>query len=183
MPPVVVDPLAPIVEELLACLVVRLDDLDAPVCRAFWHPGANAPWDACGDADDGAEGQAWVAVGRVYPSDNFPAETVDAHRCFPRGFAADVTVGILRCAATVDDHGSAPSAAQVTADAVKVSRDRAIALDAIVCCLIGDDADPGEYRMGGWTPLGPDGGCVGGTWTVTVAVPACRCMEIEGEGE
>lgn len=177
----VVDPVAPIVEELLACLVVRLDEVGAPVCRAFWHPGANAPWDACGESGDGAEGQAWVAVSRIYPSDNFPAEMVDAHRCFPRGYAAEVTVGILRCAATIDDQGHAPSAEAVTLDAIKTSRDRAIALDAIVCCFIGDDAEPGEYRMGAWTPLGPDGGCVGGTWTVTVAVDSCRCIDLGGE--
>lgn len=181
MPAPVVDTLAPIVEDLLACLVVRLDELDAPVCRAFWHPGSTAPWDACGTEDGGAEGQAWVAVPRVYPSDNFPTETIDAHRCFPRGFAAEVVVGVLRCAATVDSSGRAPTAEQVTMDALKVSRDRAIALDAIVCCLIGEDADPGEYRLGAWEPLGPNGGCVGGQWTVTVAVDACRCLDI-GEG-
>lgn len=179
---VVVDTVAPIVEHLLACLTVRLDEVGAPVCRAFWHPGATAPWDACGQSDAGAEGQAWVAVNRIYPSDSFPVETIDAHRCFPRGFAAEVTVGVLRCAATIDDHGQAPSADEVTDDALKVSRDRAVALDAIVCCLIGPDADPGEYRLGSWTPLGPDGGCVGGTWTVTVAVPACLCIDLGEDG-
>ena len=182
MAALVVDPLAPIVEKALACLIVRLEEADAPVCRAFWHPGANAPWDACGETGDGAEGQAWIAVPRVYPSDNFPSETIDAHRCFPRGYAAELTVGVLRCAATIDSAGDAPTSEQVTADALKVSRDRALALDAIVCCLIGDDADPGIYRMGAWTPLGPDGGCVGGQWTVTVAVDSCRCIEIGEEG-
>lgn len=177
----VVDTLAPIVEQMLDCLVVRLDDVGAPVCRAFWHPGATAPWDSCGQSAGGAEGQAWVAVPRVWPSDDFPAEMVGPHRCAPRGFAAEMTVGILRCAATVDSSGAPPTSEAVTADALKTSRDRAVALDAIVCCLMGDDADPGTYRLGGWTPLGPDGGCVGGTWSVTVAVPACRCLTI-GDG-
>lgn len=174
----VVDTLAPIIERTLTCLVTRLNDLDVPVRRAFWHPGTTAPWDACGESGDGAEGQVWVAVPRVYPSDNFPVETTAAHRCAPRGFAAELTVGVLRCAAVVDDHGRAPSAEAVTDDALKVSRDRSIVLDAIVCCLMGEDADPGTYRLGGWTPLGPDGGCVGGTWSVTVAVPPCRCLDV-----
>ena len=179
----VVDPLAPIVEVLLACLVVRLEQADAPVCRAFWHPGATAPWDACGESGDGAEGQAWIAAARVFPSDNFPAETGDAHRCIPMGYGVELVVGVLRCAATVDSNGREPSSEAVTEDALKVSRDRQAALEAIVCCLFGDDPDPGNYRLGGWEPLGPQGGCVGGQWRVTVALPACRCPDlVEDEG-
>ena len=182
-PTVVYDPLPAIVEELLGCLEDRLTEIGAPPCRAVWHPGSSVPWDACGTTTAGAEGQAWVAVPRVFPSDNFPAETTDAHRCFPRGYAAEITVGVLRCAATLDEHGRPPPPEDVLADARKQSRDRQASLETIVCCLMGEDADPGIYRLGGWTPLGPDGGCVGGAWTVTVAVDSCRCPDlVEDEG-
>jgi hypothetical protein len=169
------DPLAPVVEALLACLVVRLEQAGAPVCRAFWHPGATAPWDACGESGDGAEGQAWIAVPRVFPSDNFPTETANAHRCIPMGYGVELVVGVLRCASTVDSSGQPPSSEAVSADALKVSRDRHAVLESIVCCLFGDDPDPGNYRLGAWEALGPDGGCVGGQWRVQVALPACRC--------
>jgi hypothetical protein len=176
--PVVVDPLAPVVASLLGCLTERLAVYDVPVCRSFWHPGATAPWDACGTVDGGAEGQAWVAVQRVYPTDRFPAQVAEAHRCVPSGYGAEVVVGILRCAATVDDSGRAPTGDRVTVDAVKVSRDRQIILETIVCCLFGDDPDPGGFRLGAWEPLGPNGGCVGGQWRLDVALPACRCPDL-----
>jgi hypothetical protein len=175
--PTVVDPVAPIVLRLLDCLVDRLDVYGVPVCRSVWHPGATVPWDACGTASGDAEGQAWVAVQRVYPSDRFPTQTADAHRCIPMGYGVELLVGVLRCASVVDDSGRAPSADAVTADAIKTSRDRQLTLEAITCCLIDDD-DPGVYRLGAWEPLGPNGGCVGGQWRLDVAAPACRCPDL-----
>jgi hypothetical protein len=176
------DPVAVIVSGLLGCVDDRLGFYDVPVCRSFWHPGADAPWDACGTTEGGAEGQAWVAVQRVYAADSFPTENAAGQRCVPYGYAADLRVGILRCAATVDGNGRAPSPEQVTVDAVKVSRDRQIALEAITCCFVTEDDDPGIFLLRGWTPLGPQGGCVGGAWDLTVAVPPCPCPPMTGFG-
>jgi hypothetical protein len=174
----VVDPVAPRAARLLNCLTERLELYDVPVCRSVWHPGSTAPWDACGVTAGGAEGQAWVAIERVYATEDFPAEATLAHRCRPSGFAANVVLGVLRCAATLDDQGRPPSPEAVTLDAVKVSRDRAIMLESILCCYVDDNTDPGEFRLGGWEPLGPNGGCVGGQWRATVWVPSCPCPDV-----
>ena len=159
-------------------LVARLDGWSVPVCRKFLAPGAQVPWDSCCECPGGSEGQAWVGVERFYPVAPFPQQDAGAQRCHPREYAADIVVGVLRCAHTVDDRGEAPPEGVVTGDAVKVARDRTIARDALLCGFLGDDADPGTFRLGAWTPLGPSGGCVGGAWQATIAVPACRCLDV-----
>lgn len=157
-------------DELGAALV----QASAPVNRLFVAPGIAAAWDDCCDRSPDGDGQAWVAVERVYPTDPFPLEVVEPMRCGPSEYAAALAVGVLRCAHTVDDRGRSPSAEKVTGDAEEVARDRQAALTAILCGFL-PDADPGTWQLGQWTPLGPDGGCVGGLWRLTVAVGPCPC--------
>ena len=166
------DPLGPRLEVLLACLEDRLNGYGVPVCRAFIHPGSTAPWDACGVAEGGAEGQAWVAAARMSPQ---PIQDA-GQRIRPVEFAAEVVVGVLRCAATVDDHGNPPSVDAVMGDAQKQTRDAAIIREVYECCYVqATDAGTGEFRLGDWEPLGPLGGCVGSQWRATILVPACPC--------
>jgi hypothetical protein len=164
-------------EDLLSCLESVLSKYDAEACRTFIAPGNPPPWDTCCDCGTG-EGMAYVQIASVAPTDNFPSPQTGAMRCPPSGYSAQLVVGILRCAAVLDDQGRAPSSARMTADAAKVHRDRAIVQEALRCCYLAD-ADPGTYVIGTWTPLGPQGGCVGGSTPIQVAVPACRCPEDE----
>lgn len=169
-----VDPLGPRLRLLLACLEDRLDAYGAPVCRAFVHPGATAPWDACGTATDGAEGQGWVGVSSMAPQ---PGQDM-GQRIWPVEFVAEVVVGVLRCAAVVDDHGVPPTVEAVMADAAKQTRDAAIIREVLQCCYVeATDAGTGEFRLGTWEPLGPTGGCVGGQWRANILLPACPCPE------
>lgn len=160
---------------LLTCLEERLE-FYAPTCRTFVAPGGPPAWDACGLVEDGSEGQAWVQLAQVFPSDSFPTQQTGPMRCPPSGYAAQLAVGVLRCAAIVDSEGRPPSSAALNADARKVARDRALVNEAIRCCYL-EDADPGTYTLGAWTPLGPQGGCVGGSTQLTIALAACRCPE------
>lgn len=159
--------------ELLSCVESALAEYDAPACRTFVAPGGSPSWDVCCDCGTG-DGQAWVAISQVYPTDNFPTAQTGGMRCLPSGFGAQLAVGILRCAAVVDDQGRAPSSERLTADAWKVQRDRQIVERALRCCYFAD-ADPGTFTIGSWTPLGPQGGCVGGLTTLQVSVSACAC--------
>lgn len=172
----VADLVLPRAESLLSCVDEALRDYDAPTCRSFLAPGGPPAWDVCCDCGTG-DGQLWVQVAEAFPTDDFPSPVAGANRCPPSGFGARLVVGILRCAAVVDDQGRAPSSERLTADALKVQRDRAIVYEALRCCYL-VDADPGTYQIGSWTPLGPQGGCVGGAVNVTVAAPACRCPEV-----
>ena len=166
-----IDPVVPIVSGLLTCANDELERFGVPVCRAFWAPSGQIPWDACGKTADGAEGQLWVAVESVFPTDSFPSPVAGAHRCTPSGYGLNLQVGVLRCAHTVDDQGNAPSAEQISSDALKVSNDRAILEQAILCCFVDEDTDPGMFRLGNWEPMGPGGGCTGGRWRMAVASP------------
>lgn len=170
------DPVFDRAKRLLDNVDLALDRVNAPACRSFVAPGADAPWDTCCDCPAG-EGQAWVAVSRYFPTESFPDPAAGAHRCHPREYAVELVAAVLRCATVVDDAGQPPSAAAVTDDARKVGRDRQALLEAILCGYVGDDADPGEFRLGEWTPLGPLGGCVGGQWTLTVRAPYCPCPD------
>jgi hypothetical protein len=176
--PTVLDPVAPRLAWLLECLVDRLEHYGVPACRTFLQPGADAPWDACGLSEGGAEGQAWVGIERVYPVRPFPLEDTTEQRCSPYEYAADVVLGVLRCAATLDSNGNPPPVEAVLADSQAQTRDMAIVREALLCCYrLEVDSDPGEFRLGSWEPLGPAGGCVGGQWRATIRVPACPCPD------
>lgn len=162
---------------LLDALQDRFDAAGVPVCRAFLAPGRTAVWDVCCPCGDG-EGQAWVAVPEMFPTDPFPMQDAGPQRCHPREYAVELVVGVLRCAHVVDDHGTPPTAVQMTADALKVARDRKIVRDALLCGLADE---PGTFTLGRWAALGPQGACVGGEWRATMAVPACPCDPLDGE--
>lgn len=169
------DLVLPKVEALLSCLEEKLSEYDAGVCRSFIAPGGSTPWDVCCDCGDN-EGMAWIAITEVFPTDNFPSPQGGAMRCDYAEQGVRLTIGLIRCAATVDDQGRVPSVDQLMADMRKVQRDRGILLEAIKCCYLAD-ADPGSYVIGSWTPLGPNGGCVGGQMTLQISAPTCRCPE------
>ena len=160
---------------LADCLDATLAHYDAPTCRTFIAPSGPPAWDVCCECHEG-EGQAWLQVQRVFATDDFPTEQTGAVRCRPAEFAASVRIGILRCGATIDDQAEVPSAERLTADAFKVQRDRVAMYDALTCCFM-DDAEPGTFVIGAWTPLGPSGGCVGGSIEFTMQFANCRCPE------
>lgn len=160
---------------LLAAAKGRLDNAGVPAARVFIEPGADAVWDTC-CIDGVGEGQLWVATTQVYPATGQLTPDPQPVRCHPTAFAATMIVGLLRCAHTLDDQGHPPTVEQVTEDAEKVARDRTLLRDAILCDA-GPALDTGGFSLGVWQPLGPMGGCVGGQWTLTVALPSCPCEE------
>jgi hypothetical protein len=167
------DPVWLAAENLLSCVEEALSKYDAPACRTFIAPGAAPAWDVCCDCGAG-DGMAWVQIAEVFPSDNFPAVQGAGMRCNYAENGVRFNIAVIRCAAVLDDQGRPPSSERLTADARKVQRDRAIINEAIRCCYL-SDADPGSFVIGTFTPLGPQGGCVGGTTSLQIATPSCRC--------
>lgn len=163
------DRLGPILQDLLDCLTVTLTDCDAAACRYFLSSAPSPAWDDCCDCGDG-EGQAWVALQSIAPGQNGASVT-------PCGFEyiATVQVGVLRCAATLDDAGNAPSAETLTAEALSVWRDAALVRESVLCCFEDLHPDRGDYEMGSWAPFQPQGGCTGGAQTLTIRFTDCRC--------
>lgn len=160
------DPFSQILERALACADAALSP---PVARAALYPGGQVAWDNC---DCG--GQVWVRLISLVPSGN-PINNQGRNLTTPCGvlmWTATIGVGVLRCAATVDDVGNAPTAAQLTADTVQMTTDLADLSAALQCCVA---PQLNKLSMVRWDPLGPDGGCVGGEWQVTALVDNCRC--------
>jgi hypothetical protein len=147
---------------LLDCLCTRLaNTIAGPVCVCTPIPGDQAIADYCGAGPNGV-GQAWVRLSRVFMTRQFP-QPITTAPC-PDGFwAAEYELGVLRCAATLDDEGQPPSPAALAWDAAMATDDAAAVMDTGQCCL-----PKGLPRLvGDWRPM-QGGGCTGGTATVTV---------------
>lgn len=150
---------------LAECLCRELAEAGRPeTCFCGVIGGAIAPLDFCGECDSGACGQAWVRLSSM----SEVQFTVDTGGVGPSTCAtpleATVEVGVTRCAPTMDSEGNPPSMAEQLAAAEAQTADMMAALRAIRCCYDGE----GEMTVESWTPIGPDGICMGGVWSITI---------------
>lgn len=151
-----------VLTDLLDCAEGLVD----PVGRAVVSPDTEAVFDDCCD------GTLWVRVDNIQPG--WPEPEPAPFPCH-RGWTATIEVGIVRCAATVDDQGESPSAEAVTADAYQQNIDRGLLSEAIACCW-----STTAYAVESWVPL-DGGGCIGGVWTIRVRTTDCPCPTGESE--
>ena len=161
----IVWPLALRLAECL-CTAIRNRNLPEP-CFCGVIPGEQVTLDYCTDCDSTGCGMAWVRVAGVAPRQVSFAQPVRATASTSGGCQVAVEavfeVGIVRCAPMLGPDGQPPSlAAQLDATRLQMA-DMAAGLEAAACCFRDRDS-----QVGGWTPLGPQGGCLGGTWFVTV---------------
>lgn len=175
-----VDFVGPTMEALLACSEAALEDAGRPVSRSSLVPGRDVAWDnCCGDGNTG--GQLYVRAVTGFPSGPFPQHNTST-KCDAPFRAWQLAVGVIRCTPTIDDQGNPPSAAALTANTLGVMEDAHALETAIKCCLREAPRVQGVILVA-WTPQGPQGGCVGGEWTVWVNLPACACpAEVNGDG-
>lgn len=164
--------LADAIDELFEC---SLDGIDPPVCRSFKNPGEGAPHDNCEkNRSTGADGQLWIA--HLLSQAGWPSPTGEPTTC-ATPFTETIEIGIVRCAqGKVTDKGTPPPAELVTADAEQQESDRLAIRNAILCCSAIDAKD---LIIGDWVPIDPQGGCVGGVWTVLIRDAGCNCNNIE----
>jgi hypothetical protein len=157
------DMVAPVMEQVLECAAAVLEP---PVARSSLYSGATVAFDDCCD------GQVWVRLVSLTPvlvQDRAQTgRTTTAPGCGVIGWVALLAVGALRCAAVVDDAGHAPAPAVLTAETQQMTADAFALAEALTCCAV--DVTPQR-----WDPIGPEGGCVGGEWTVAVRLDACPC--------
>lgn len=118
------------------------------------------------------EGMAWVRVSAVFPSANFPAQDQIARGCL-MPLAVQLEVGSLFCAPVTEGRSNKPPRMPAMFDSSRIQMAAMAAmLRAIECCL-GREQQKG-VSLGAYTPLGPEGGVVGGSWLVTVAEGVVR---------
>lgn len=167
----------PVLMELHQCLCDEIVAAELPgVCYCDLLPGENVAMEYCGpsceDMDCG-NGQAWVRLVESYPSTNFPNPidfTAQAAVGCDAPLAVTVEMGVARCAPVVSEDrpssGESPTAGQWRETAQLQFADMSAMRRAVQCCMDEKRAVK-KYTLGTYEPFGPEGGCVGGTWTVT----------------
>ena len=149
-------------QAVLDLITEGLHSIPNPPARIVQSPGALPAWDDC------CEGMGYVSVQSVEASG-------PNGNCGPALWQITLAVGVLRCAAVLDDSGAAPSPREISADAAAAVVDLHN-VAAMLHCL--------EYQgaravVQSWTPQGVDGGCHGGQWTAVMRIPACGCLGTE----
>ena len=143
-----------VLADLATCLC---SELNHPTCFCGVLP-AGDPIDMMGDCEGDNCGQAWVRLTTAYPAEavGTPDQTLNNCRA-PLSFEAEI--GVLRCFPVEEMYDSADmlsSAQQQAADIRAMER-------AIRCC---DSLE--EYILGPYTPVGPQGGALGGVFTLSI---------------
>lgn len=154
-------------QAIAACLCAAIQDPEngvPDVCYCGVVPGGTPPAIYSGNCKDKC-GMAWVRLTTAYPSTAVGAASVQPARC-DVGMGMDVEVGMLRCMSVGDDRGNPPPP-QEQIDATELQMaDLLVMWKAILCC----DAIPnGDVILGQYTPVGPEGGLVGGFFTLSMA--------------
>lgn len=164
-----VDKFAAALKGTLAALTTRAADALTPVPRrkVLIAPGQLVAHDDC------CKGQVWARLVSLAPiATNDPGRRPGMDACAVPHFLLTGELGIIRCAATQDNSGKAPSARQVTEDGEQSLEDMSGLLGVLRCTK-------GLRSLGTWSPTGPEGGCHGGFWTFTMLVSNCiGCDEV-----
>lgn len=161
------EPIAPptvalLLDALSTCVCEQLATTGAgPVCWCGIYPGNQVSFEFCGECGGNACGMGWVRLAGAFPTDPFPNPTLDPS-CF-HPVAWTIEVGALRCIPTPPD-GMLPGPDVLALVGLDQALDANALYNAIQCCGL----DRGTWVVQNWLPLGPDGGCVGGAWTVFV---------------
>lgn len=157
--------------QLLACLTVAVEAAENPPSRIQFLPGAQAGEDISEFEDLCCAGTAYVRVGTVYPSSQeFPAPDTQAIPCQQQALAVSYEVGIMRCAPAGTTQ-NVPTSAQWLA----AFRQQMIDMTSMfkAACCFRNKYPMDAMLIGPWTPVGPQGGCLLGTVTITHQIAGC----------
>lgn len=145
------------------CLASEITRWGLPVpCSCTVVPGAVVATDWCGGCEGGLCGMAWTRLETMYPSTVFPQQDTYAPCTAPLAYT--IELGIARCAPVGNEDGTPPSDTEWLDCAQVQMQDAQVMRAAVLCCFSAD-----EVMFQGYTPFGPEGGCVGGTWSVAVS--------------
>jgi len=169
----------PVAEQLLACFTEKLNELPSPPKYIQMRAGAATGPLFGPNVDECCSGLAWIRVASVYPSwDSFPAADNTWTPCGPLAYAVQLEMGMAFCMPWSDSDGVLddvdPPNTQDWASAFSTQmQHQNLMRQTAACCFL-----PTQRRaVGEWAPLPVEGGCTGGTLTVTVSVmnPCSDC--------
>lgn len=130
-------------------------------CTVAIQPGNAVVFDF---GDEDCLGMAWVRLVSANPTATFPSPATGLNNC-ALTLAYTVEMGIIGPAPQVDEQLNTivlPSEEELFDTAMRQADELQMMYDAI------RKADIPEKIIGDYVPQGPDGGVLGGTWTVIV---------------
>jgi hypothetical protein len=156
--------------EMLAIVLEELTDVlkDADqydsMCAVTVYPGIAVPVDYVGGDECG--GMAWVRHVSSNPTSRFPNADITVDNC-AYSLAHTMEVGIVRPSPIPESDGST---VDLPDDAAHMDSAFDIADDMMLMKLaIQNAAKTIDFViLGSYSPLGPEGGAVGGTWSLVV---------------
>lgn len=146
-----------------ACAEVTVNGQGEPCFCGLW-PGNNVSWDYCGECSRGKCGMVYLNHLSTFPSESFPNVGVDSKCTVP--LVHELELGVVRCMPTMDNDGDLPDPADITSAALGLFMDQEALYSAIKCC----DTVFRDLSVSRWSSIGPQGGCVGGSWAFTVGL-------------
>lgn len=162
MTAVATDRIGPVLREYVEAAAAALQ----PERVIYTQPGVEVAWDeACG-------GQLAGRVVALVPHVSQPRGAAGVG-CGVDYWTATLAMSMIRCIAVLDDDGTAPTPAAITADGQAMLADLA-ALEQVILC------NPRTTAVLNWQPQGPDGGYAGGEWIFAVRIPTCGCSPVSG---
>lgn len=145
---------------------VQTCTLDPLPCRTAVYLGGEVPWDSCeGSCTGDREGMLYASLVGLNP-----VTGQDPGGCPTWNFTFDI--GVLRCIHGLTDSGKPPKPEDIAADAARQADDADAVFYAFTCCPTRPEALR-VVTLQSWRPLGPQGRCAGGAWTVRGRLDAC----------
>ena len=150
------DAIWPLMVQMQQCLCETLTErgLMPGDCFCGILPGDSAIWDF-------QSGAAYVRLVDVYPSTTFPAANTNPGTSCAAMLVATLEVGLTQCIPINADGSPLTQVQQMEVSRHQMAGMRAVQ-QAIACC------DIPLVVLGTYTPVGPQGGLVGGFWQINV---------------
>lgn len=155
-----------VLERLATCLCAQIEaDGSPPTCFCGVVPGEAAASLYGGNCRN-ACGMAWVRLSLLYPSSAVGEQNTEIGNC-SGGLGADIEIGIMRCVKIGDNFGNAPTDDELLGASTQQAIDAMTLFRTVFCC---DAIDSKDVIVGSYTPIGPAGGLVGGSLSMSVAI-------------
>lgn len=142
----------PFIARILECIREELECQGVPACRYDALITDQDQLDGCDCCD--AQARVWARVSSIDATG-----VAIAPNCPPM-LEATIQVGISRCAITGEE---LPDSSALRDQAIRGYADMYAMRHAIVTCKT-----KASYSLESWQPIGPQGGCYGGIWTINL---------------
>jgi len=158
----------PLLTDLAAEFDVALSKAGLPPrCFHGVLPGDLVPLDYCAPCGSGACGMSWVRLAGVI-EDEANSIGIRTTRCITI-LNASFELGCVRCHQTMDARGNPMGMAYQEGVARQQLSEYAVMRDVLLC---GESLHDYDIALGSYRPIGPDGACIGGVWSIAVTLDA-----------